>query len=183
MSYRVPCACGGAVEVKAADAGADLPCRCGRTVRVPLLSQLRRSAGESPASGSVIDTITFLVNDGKLPPDSCCAVSGLPCDETHRFYVECERMWVKGGWTTGSILFNVIAWFVVPFWTLKLLLTRNEPPELLGRERGVYVPLRVRSEFKPKLRKMSQAQLRAMLRSVEIYQKLLDQYPNATIHV
>ena len=183
MGYSVSCGCGRAIEVRAADAGTDLRCGCGRTVLVPRLSQLRIAAGEKVSELSIFDTIHRLISEGQLPPEKRCVISGFPCDETHRIYIECERVWVKGGWTTTSTVLNVIALCIVPFWAWKLILMPRDPPETMGRERGLYVPVCVRSEFTPKLRRMSQSKLRAMLRSVEVYQKLLEQYPHATIHV
>lgn len=49
MSFRIDCPCGLGHEVTAAQAGAELGCRCGRTLCVPSLSQLNRGA-TAPAS-------------------------------------------------------------------------------------------------------------------------------------
>ena len=60
----------------------------------------------------------------------------------------------------------------------------NEERQELGRDRGVYTPLRIREEHHQQLRRTrSQAKLRKLLREVPIYAKLLKEFPLAKIKV
>jgi hypothetical protein len=45
MEYLIQCECGKRLAVMAGSAGASLPCGCGRSVRVPALSELRAQQG------------------------------------------------------------------------------------------------------------------------------------------
>jgi hypothetical protein len=41
MEYQLPCECGQMITVSEGSAGATIPCGCGRSVKVPSLSDLR----------------------------------------------------------------------------------------------------------------------------------------------
>ena len=58
----------------------------------------------------------------------------------------------------------------------------DDPRRELGRDTAIEVPLRVHSDFREKLRGMTnQRALQKLLRTVPIYSKLLDEYPHAKI--
>ncbi len=184
MSYTVPCKCGNNLKVTATQAGTDVPCSCGHVVSVPLLSRLRRMAGQEAFEAGTIDTINRMIRDGELPLGDTCAVSGLPTLDSYDLYVQCEFTWTKGP-GKGRFLFAALAVVIAPIWIICLLFGRalfDEQHRVLGRNRGVYTPLRVREEHHQQLRRTrSQTKLQRLLRTVPIYATLLDEYPKARI--
>lgn len=184
MSYFVPCDCGKTIEVTGTQAGANVTCPCGRTVRVPLLSQLRQLAGQEAYETGTIDTINRMIRDGELPFGDTCAISGLPTSDSCNLYVRCESMWTKGPGFFRH-LFIIITCVALPctiVWALLGWALLEERHEEVGRDRSVCVPLRVRQEHQRRLRRTrNQAKLRKMLRTVPIYAQLLDEYPQAKI--
>ncbi len=184
MTFSVSCDCGNTLDVTSTQAGTDIPCTCGRTVRVPRLSQLRQLAGQGAYEAGTIDTINRMIRDGELPPGDTCAVSGLPTSDSYELYVQCESKWIKGP-GTGRYLFVIFTIVFLPFWIIWVLLGKallDEERRELGRDRSVYTPLRVRQEHHQQLHSMrSQSKLRKLLRDVPIYAKLLDEFPRAKI--
>jgi hypothetical protein len=85
----------------------------------------------------------------------------------------------------GRYVFVVLTILLLPFWLIWLLLGKSlldEQRRELGRDRGVYAPLRVRKEHHARLRRArSQAKLRKLLRTVPIYSRLLEEFPRARI--
>ena len=128
--YSVDCDCGKTLPVVKSDAGSAIQCRCGRTVRVPRLSLLRRAKGEGALESGILDRIARMIRDGQLPAGDCCAVSGFPTKDVMLFDVQCETSYVKGERKWGWAL--VILGFFMPFWWLfwllgyELLSERNE---------------------------------------------------------
>ncbi len=184
MTFSLPCDCGNTLEVTAAEAGTDVVCSCGREVGVPLLSQLRQLAGQGAYETGTIDTIHRMIRDGELPYGDICAISGFPTSDSYDLYVQCESRWIKGP-GSGRNLFAVLSVLFLPCWMIWALVAwalLDEKRRELGRDRGVYIPLRVRQEHHQQLRRMrSQSKLRKLLRAVPIYATLLDEYPKARI--
>ena len=173
MKYEVRCACGLAPAVTGADAGATLPCACGRTVEVPPLHELRTAAGQEVLYPAV--RIHALLLDKKLPGTRECACCHRETDKLIQVVIECERVITesgstKGEWVGGCFLFGFI-------WTSILLQSRQ--PIQRGQDVVLTVPVPVceRCQFEvtapPELRK-------ALLQILE-YAALLDRYPNARI--
>jgi hypothetical protein len=172
------------MNVAAHQAGTNLECRCGRTVPVPPLSKLRTLSGHGAYESGIIDTINRMVRDGELPYGELCAVSGFPTSDVCNLCVQCESKWIKRAGSDRYFMMFV-GLVLAPFFLLPFLLrvARNEQTELHGRERRVYIPLRVRSDFHEQLRRTrNQRTLRAWLRSVPVYAELLDQYPQAKVY-
>ena len=188
MSYFTSCECGRTYPVSASQAGTELGCSCGRRISVPLLSELRRSAGQRAYETSTIDEIRRMLRDGELPAGDLCVLSSLPTREVYNLCVHCESKWVKGRSAWPYVL--IVAAFVVltPFvWLVTALagkdLLDNEGREV-GRDRSVITPLRVHPDYHDQMRRIrSQAKLRALLRTVPVYAKLLDEFPKAKISI
>lgn len=184
MTFSISCDCGNTLEVTATQAGSDILCSCGCPVSVPLLSQLRKSAGQAAYEAGTIDTINRMIRDGELPQGDTCVMSGLPTSDTYGLYVQCESKWIKGP-GKGRYLFVALTILFLPFWIIWVLLGKavlDEERQELGRDRGVYTPLLVRQEHLGQLcRTRSQSKLRKLLRTVPIYAKLLDEFPRARI--
>lgn len=186
MGYSFSCECGNEIEVKPAQAGTELACGCGRTLTVPRLSQLRQFAGEEAYETGVIDTIHRLIRSGELPSAENCVISGIRTAHTCELYVQCESSWMKGGEDgSGPKVVTFLA-LLAPIFLIRLLLYSlvwsKEEPTQMGRDRGIYVPLRVHEQFAEELRQIrSQAKLRELLSSEPIYATLLEEYPRAKI--
>jgi hypothetical protein len=186
MSYTTSCECGRTYPVNASQAGTELNCSCGRRISVPLLSELRRSAGQRAYETSTIDEINRMLRDGDLPTGDLCVLSGTPTREVYNLYVQCETKWIKGRSISPYVLVVVAFAVLAPFvWLLSALagkdLLGSEEREV-GRDRGVLTPLRVHPDFRDKLRRIrSQAKLRALLCTVPVYAKLLKEFPKAKI--
>lgn len=69
--------------------------------------------GNTEFNVSTIDSINRLISEGKLPESHFCVISGLPTDEIHRFYVECERTW-RTGLTDAGKATSVLAALLIP---------------------------------------------------------------------
>ena len=155
MTFSLSCDCGKSLEVTASQAGTNVPCSCGRAVSVPLLSQLRQLAGQAAYEAGTIDTINRMIRDGELPHGDTCAISGLPTLDSYDLYVQCESKWTKGP-GTGRYLFVIFTILFLPFWVIWVFVGKallDEERQVLGSDRGVYTPLRVRQEYHQQLRR------------------------------
>jgi len=76
-----------------------------------------------------------------------------------------------------GLLFSPIVFLLSP----SMMLSRAQRPEGSGRDTWVRTPLFVDSKYQKKVRQASQKKLKRWLRSVPVYAKLLDEYPQATV--
>ncbi len=161
-------------------AGASVICDCGKTVPVPLLSALRRAAGES--NRTIIEELRFQIANKELPYGNLCPFSGKLADYIVTINVQCERSWTRGGEDPNwlEIGFNVAFG-----WVGALIASRNKTPlQEFGRETVIDLPLKVSAEMRSQVIRMrSQNSLKTALRTVPIYEKLLEQYPDAVVSV
>src|SRR4051812_30366828 len=88
MKYDVRCECGKALSVSGADAGASLPCFCGRMVEVPPLHRLRTLAGESAMP--ILIQIRGMVANRRLPGTRNCACCHRPTNDLMQIGIACE---------------------------------------------------------------------------------------------
>lgn len=183
MGYTVTCQCGATIAVSATQAGITLACRCGRSVGVPSLSRLRQQAGEGPYPRNIPETIAAMIESGELPAGDFCAVSGFPTKDTLLLDIQCERKWVRG--SRSNDLEGVVFWWLLFGWLGALIAYDRaaRPYEELGRETRVRVPLRVRADYQPRVRRASQRKLRKLLRTVPVYADLLREYPGSVVTV
>ena len=180
-TYSVNCECGKSIAVAQSQAGASVICDCGKTVPVPLLSALRRAAGES--NRTIIEELRFQIANKELPYGNLCPFSGKLADYIVTINVQCERSWTRGG---EELSLNKIIAFYIPFgWLGALIASRRMMPlEEFGRETVIDLPLKVSTEMRSQVTRMrSQKSLKTALRTVPIYEKLLDEYPDSVVSV
>lgn len=180
MGHEVRCECGKRRGVTAADAGASLPCGCGRTVEVPPLHQLRTAAGEEVLSPAV--RIQTLLLEKKLPGTRECAVCFRETDDLVHVSVECEVGRVVGrapnqdSFASGCL----VVFGGLPGLLLAGRLRRDSGPlRQVGQDVGFTVPLPACEVCQPNLD--GPAALRVALRHVPEYAALLKQYPHARV--
>lgn len=183
MAYKLECECGRTREVSVAQAGTDLVCDgCGAVVRVPSLSRLREREGRGAYESGVIDTIARMVAAGELTGEGPCAVSGRTTSDVLTIHVQAERP-VPGREASDSW---VALTLIMPLAGLLALLRRDGYAQRAdhGRDTALEVPLRVRREYHDRLRRRAgRRRLRALLRTVPVYARLLDEYPTARLSV
>ncbi|HEX5102211.1 MAG TPA: hypothetical protein VFV87_00265 [Pirellulaceae bacterium] len=157
-----------------------MPCPCGRVVKVPRLSELRRQAGQAAFQVSAIDRIRSMLQSRCEAPGRECALSGIVTSDVMMFTVVCEKPYSTG-----------YSWwwlFVIGLWSLPLsifgyIIATRESGEAQGRELTVTVPLRIAAHCQADVRKFSPLQLANLLYTVPLYAALLDEYPYAEVSV
>jgi hypothetical protein len=180
--YVVSCECGAPIPVEKSAAGSQVTCRCGTTVKVPRLSELRRAAGEEAFVRSTIDRIEQQIRNDEIPLGEVCLLSMRPTREVIHVRVECEMPFSRGGISWWGLAFTA-AFALMCSWLFAVyyLLTR-EPAECHGREVVVRVPLRISSDCQPEFRKLRPARVKELLTTVPIYAQLLAEYPRAKVY-
>ena len=181
MNYSVTCSCGAVHAVTATQAGATLRCTCARSIDVPPLSTLRRSAGESPYPQNTIEKIRAMIHNGELPSGEVCPFSGRPADDTILLHVQCERSWVRG--SDASDTDTKILYVLLFGWIGALFASRKTGPrQEMGRDTSVDVPVRIASSVRAKLLgTRRQSALKALLKQTPIYAQLLEEFPAARV--
>lgn len=183
MSYSVSCACGVTHAVSATQAGSRIACACGRSLDVPTLSSLRKSAGESPFPLSTVERIQAMIRDGSLPSGDVCPYSGRAANDTVFFHVQCERAWERGG--DSRQIAEIILYFLLCGWVGALFVAARSKPAkqmVFGRNTLLEVPLRISSDVRKKVLGIrGQKKLRALLCHTPIYSELLREFPDATV--
>lgn len=179
MQYELQCECGEKLTVRETAAGAKEQCRCGRTLVVPSLHELRRSAGLPEPRLPPEQVVEALLLAGKLPREVHCilcgtATFGLLCCQT-----ECERAHIVSGGPPGW----VYALSFLTFGWLGVALARASAPEdrEWGKDCIFTLPLRVCGECQHQLTEPDE--LKAALNRVPEYQRLLEKYPDALVSV
>src|SRR5687768_7124113 len=114
MQFHFRCTCGHELEFAAPCAGTLIPCVCGRQVKIPKLSELKRLSGQEagrPAMG-IADHLRTMYLDKQLPPDTHCVICQMTTHETLPCWVECERARASSAGALNSVLavlFTVIS--------------------------------------------------------------------------
>lgn len=151
MDFHVRCECGHDVAVSASTAGTTCSCSCGRTVRVPSLSELKRQAGLPAYSPPAVLVIEHMLAEGKLPCTATCA----GCDDTTGEVIdaiaECEK--VRTSEPNDDLTFFAIAFvFFGFFWTFLLsFLRRQQDTREFGRTLTLRLPIRLCSNCQRKV--------------------------------
>ena len=185
-TFSTSCECGATLPVTAADAGSQVACQCGRTFRVPRLSELRRAQGMDGCESNVRDTIARMIREGSLPWGGACAMTGVPTHDVMFFDVQCERSYKKGGGLSKAgfalLVLSLFACFPVAIlmWVFAwdFLTTRVEQ---VGRDTVITVPLRVSAAARAEVSGASEARLKKLLSGVPVYLRLLTEYPDAVV--
>src|ERR1700687_1888932 len=139
MQLHVPCECGEDVPVTEGEAGSRTTCRCGRTIVVPSLRELRRQAGV-PGQGLgpelVLETLLLA---GKLPEETECVL----CSEQTAGCVSCQVDCVRAVVSDGRLWFWAELGLIVLFGWIGVLLARSarKEPREWGKDRSFTLPL------------------------------------------
>ncbi len=180
VSYSVTCECGIIYPVSPTAAGLPIDCGCGKSFFIPSLSKLRESAGESPIPLSTIETIQEMIDTGRLPVGDTCPFSGRPVDDSVIFRVQCESEWTEDG--DSSDLKQMLAYALFGWIALLFFRNNSEPIKEFGRDTSIEVPLRISSESRSAIVKLrNQSKLKSLLRQTPIYERLLQEFPDAEI--
>ena len=178
MGLSVTCECGITHPVTAAKCGQSLKCSCGRSVQVPMLSELRKAAGLQAFEIGIHDRIDAMNREGRLPVEHECVVCGTPTQEKVMCCVECERPYAKGPGFWKSLFLTLLT----PVWMLGAMRRDQANPEVLGRELVVKTPIRICRSCRESDR-FSRSRCVELLRKTDVYRNLLDAYPEAAITV
>lgn len=183
MRYYLDCSCGKELVVEEGAAGSAQTCLCGRTLTVPSLAELRRSSGLREPTLSPAKAIETLVLAGKLPAEKQCLICGEPTDAVVRCMADCERAYVKAGRPWWQIAFL----FLLALMSLGVLaagvISRRADDEVheFGSDIILPVPLRVCKACGQNLTEPDD--LKAVMRHVPLYAELLDEFPQAHVHL
>lgn len=177
MPYLIHCACGNGIQVEATQAGSTTACRCGALVHVPNLSTLRKQAGEQTLGRDLLAEIRRQIKSGEYPPKGLCPLTSDQPNCVVQVHVQCEKSWQKA----DRSLAEQIAYLLVFGWMGAFLGRQSNPPETLGRDTEILLPLRIRSEAKQEFLRLKPAKLKALFVAYPLYRELLEKYPNATV--
>jgi hypothetical protein len=171
MNYEVRCECGKPHIVTGTDAGASLPCGCGRTVEVPALHQLRLAAGQAGAAPELL--LTNMLLKKELPDTSACVECGTITDGIVWAEVKCEEaeQRVERSTPTGCFLPGLLLGYIV-------ISRTPQTVRELGREVRFRIPIRC-CDFCA--RSLTTSSLRAALRQHPVCAGVLDKYPHAQV--
>ena len=176
MEYLVDCECGDYVSVEETAAGTTELCRCGRTVVIPSLRELRRSAGQAePISPEL--AVESLLLAGELPEERHCVLCGEATDSSVTCKIQCERALVQSGrppFWAYLLAMLTLGWI----WLAVVKSTQGEDKEW-GKDRIFPLPLRVCLSCRQRLK--TPAEVKAALCRVQLYERLLMKYPNAKV--
>jgi hypothetical protein len=179
MQYDLDCECGDFVTVNEAAAGTSALCRCGRTVVIPSLRELRRRAGLSQPGVTPEFAVETLLLASKLPEEHHCVLCGVATDATVCCRTVCERAHVKHG---GPSRWGYLLGFFTFGWlgALAVLIARSKTPgQEWGKDRIFPLPLRVCSTCRAGL--TGPETLKAALKRVPLYRALLERFPQASV--
>lgn len=174
MDITITCPCGEKVTRNEGSAGAVLACCCGRELKFPSLAELRKMQGEPPDPERLI---RGGIEVDELFPDHACSGCFVRTDSWVPVMIECESGIASGGisWLTflALLLLAPLAGVFVVF--------RWRDSTVVSRGKGYRVPLLACAECQKKLVKPDP--LLECLRSVPVYERLLDKYPDARVYV
>ncbi len=177
MQHTIACECGATVTVAETAAGTRASCRCGRSVVIPSLSELRRQAGLAESGASPELAVETLLLAGNLPEENHCVLCGVPTSASICCRTECERAQVQDGrpalWVY-ALAFLTFGWLGV----ILAKSTAREDREW-GKDRIFPLPLRVCDACRQGL--ISPAELKVAMCRVRLYERLLKKYPNAKV--
>lgn len=179
MSYHIDCECGRTITVRASDAGAEKKCLCGRTNRVPKLSELRQIAGEAAFTVGAVDRIRALQQIGKIPFGECM-LCGNPTKAAVECEIVCEAPWVK----KRSILFWIFACMTLGFVVAAFVKRKEESDEEVhGKDTVIRIPISLCPTCESTHPMGLHVLVYNLLRSNSTYRHLFEEYPNLQIAV
>ncbi|MGL6096294.1 MAG: hypothetical protein ACRC7O_10925 [Fimbriiglobus sp.] len=171
--YSVTCECGQTTSVTGTAAGSRIACRCGKSIDVPSLAELKHAAGER--AGSADFALTGLLLTGRLPLEQHCVLCDHVTDNKATYHVVCERPEVGRtlpGWQWALLL------FLSPFAWAKLLSAGDDAP-VHGRSVSFRLPIRVCEFCVAGL--TTHAAVRDAFCRTPVYTDLFEKYPHSLI--
>jgi hypothetical protein len=179
MEFRAVCQCGQSIAVSLGQAGSAVDCRCGASVSVPSLRELRSAAGLPPPEHPEL-AVKRLLQSGCVR-DGPCAVCGAQAGAVLYCVAECERSVRKSEahWLVNGLAI-VLAALISP-WLLFFRESRSEEPRFLGRDLILRLPLPVCPVCRRGL--TNQAEVVKALCHLPEYRRLLQKYPHAKVQV
>ncbi len=180
------CECGAKVDARFQDAGGQLDCGCGRVVKVPSLSKLRKLAGHDAYTTNAVEAIRKRLNQGQLPAGLNCLVCGAARCPQQNFVAICEATYRKGADSSAgndipSLMSKLLLVFAAPRLLALLLMRRNEDVAVqqFGRHTSVEISLPVcDSCVSAGHNTKSGKNARTLMRQVPLYDQLLTEFPN-----
>jgi len=176
---HVTCPCGERLAVTSGMAGESVPCRCGRKLAVPPLSELRRRAGADAYVTNAVEAVRKKLNRGELPAGPGCILCGSPAHSTVACRVVCERAFAGRESEDGGSFLAFLMLGGLSF------LRRKRPGgsgEVHGRDTDVELPLRLCDSCRSNAGNLRRPRaLRRLIAAVPDYQRVLDEYPEAEL--
>ncbi len=177
--YPVSCDCGHIHWVPAGGAGSVLACGCGRQVRIPSLSVLRRQAGEPTTSVEL--RIDMMLRQGQLPEGGVCLRCGALTSKVCHAVVICERP-DGGRLVEGLHLLGLLLHLLHPIGILFSLFLSLHSGSVGDQPAGRIVRFRLPLPVCPDCsRNIRKSALVKALRQVRLYAALLEKYPHAKV--
>jgi hypothetical protein len=174
MEYRLPCACGSHVLVTEHAAGTTVNCSCGQAIDVPSWRELNARAGRRAPALNPEVVLNTLLSAGKMPFEDICTRCGTETNERVQVMAEFERAVVRGGGISWPAL--ILSALFLPV----LIFTRRRT-EVYGRDKVYWLPLPVCKQCQEHVQ--DEADLRRAVRKVEVYDDLLEKFPQARIRL
>ncbi len=175
--YSYSCPCGVTTPISTSQAGSQLNCDCGKSVKVPSLSVLRTLSGKDSYEAGVVDEIKRMIRSGCLPSVEKCLLSKQATEDVVTANILIPRFFkdqASDDWKIAMIF----------GWTAVLLLNIFRKPAF--EEEGSFaikVPVRASASQQPKLRTLSQHRLRKLMQIEPLYARLLKENPNSQITI
>jgi hypothetical protein len=180
MNFRIPCSCGQFVTVTEGAADGTAHCPCGRVLSVPSLKELRLQAGLPPYNISPEKMIEHLLLARELPGSRNCARCGVPTENLVQVTTECERTWKRrtGGFSWLPLIFSIL---LLPFRDWLWGSVEEEDEEECGQDKIYVLPLPVCRLCAPNVR--GTTVLKECMKTIPVYDQLLEKFPEAKVRV
>jgi hypothetical protein len=181
MEYFIACECGKRNRVAACQAGEQIHCKCGQSIRVPALSELRKQAGAQPFERSGDSIVAARYGKGRLVVgNGACLSCASATNSTLACVIECE----SPGSRDRPFLIEIIERAVVQLaigWFQLLVHRPSDTQDAVGHERVC----EVRVSICPSCRKLARrpSNLRRLLMNEAEFVDLFREYPLAQISV
>jgi hypothetical protein len=184
LQVRLPCECGNKVTVRAADAGGAVLCKCGRSVAVPRLSQLRVLAGADAYVTNPVGAIRKSQQEkSDLTEPRKCVLCGAIKPNLYQCTAICEQSHVKRGDDGTSSIWH---WLLLPL-VVNILMSFHRKPayaESRGHDVDVTFILPVCDECELSNGKATRPSVaKKIMNEVPLYRELLAFYPNLTLRI
>ncbi len=187
IQVELPCVCGGSVVARGKDAGGSVRCRCGRSVAVPKLSQLRALSGGDPYVTNPAEAIRKAQRNGTDPAGNKCVLCGSSAPVFYKCHAVCETMYVKPVQDDSSddVVGAAVEYFIVgPLYRMLFRRSGSQDAQVLGHDVEVTLSLPVCDSCAAANGNVTRASVaKRLMMNVPEYRGLLAFYPDAKIRV